>query len=114
MKKIFFLSLLIFSLAVVSFVSADQTDISQEMPEVDIGQALLDIVNWLFGILLITAAIFITIAGFYFVTAQGEPDKFKTARQFVLYALIGVLVAFSAKGLVFFIGKILGSNDISF
>jgi hypothetical protein len=41
-----------------------------------------------------------------FVTASGDPDKTKTARNFVLYALIGVLVGFAAKGLVMLVEKI--------
>ncbi len=67
------------------------------------------LMNYLFSILLIVAAIFIIIAAFMFVTASGDPDKTKTARNFVLYALIGVLVAFGAKGLVSLVGTIAGT-----
>jgi len=69
-------------------------------PDVDIMELLDSITNWLFVILLIVAAIFIIMAGYFFVTAMGDPDKVKKARDFVLYAAIGVLVGFAAKGLV--------------
>lgn len=62
--------------------------------------------NYLFGFLLVVAAIAIIIAAFFFVTASGDPDKTKTARNFVLYAVIGVLVAFLAKGFVMLISYI--------
>jgi len=62
--------------------------------------------NYLFGFLLVTAAIFIIIAAFMFVTASGDPDKTKTARNFVMYAVIGVLVAFLAKGFVMLVSYI--------
>jgi len=72
----------------------------------DVQRTLEAVTNYLFGILLVIAAIFIIIAAFMFVTASGDPDKTKTARNFVLYALIGVLVAFLARGLVMFVSYI--------
>jgi len=72
----------------------------------DVIDTLDSISNYLFGFLLVVAAIAIIIAGYYFVTAQGDPDKTKTARNFVLYALIGVLVGFLAKGLVMLVSYI--------
>ena len=70
--------------------------------------ALKAIVDWVFYILLIFAGLMIVVAAFYFVTAAGDTEKVKTARNFVLYAIIGVLVAFLARGLVWFAGKIIG------
>ncbi|MBU2635259.1 hypothetical protein KJ841_02170 [Patescibacteria group bacterium] len=70
------------------------------VPETDVMIILGSLMSWMFAILLVVAAIFIIIAAYMFVTASGDPDKTKTARNFVLYALIGVLVAFAARGLV--------------
>ncbi len=75
-------------------------------PTLDILDVLDNITDWLFAILLIVAAIFIIIAGYFFVTATGDPEKTKRARDFVMYALIGVLVGFVAKGLVMLVGTI--------
>ena len=69
-------------------------------PTVDIMYLLNSITNWLFAILLVVAAMFIIIAGYFFITAMGDPDKVVKARQVVFYALIGGLVAVAAKGLV--------------
>lgn len=79
-----------------------------EAPYVDVMTALDNITDALFSILLIVAAIAIILAAYFFVTAAGEADKVKKARDFVLYALVGVLVAFLAKGLVMLIAQILG------
>lgn len=70
------------------------------------GTVLNRIINWLFAILLVIAAIAIIVAAYFFVTAAGDPDKTKTARNFVLYALIGVLVGFMAKGLIALVERI--------
>ena len=76
------------------------------LPPSDVLATLDNLTNWLFSILLIIAAIAIIVAGYFFVTAAGDPDKTKTARNFVLYALIGVLVGVVAKGLVVLVRNI--------
>lgn len=70
--------------------------------------ALYSVRDWLFYILLTVAAIFIIVAAYHFVTAAGDPEKIKTARNFVLYALIGVMVAFLSRGLVALVQLIAG------
>jgi len=75
-------------------------------PTVDVMKALDSITNWLFVILIVIAVISIIIAAYFFITAQGDADKVGKARQFVLYALIGVAVAILAKGLVLLVLKI--------
>ena len=69
-------------------------------PTVDVMGALNRITNWAFTILIAVAALFIIFAAFEFVTAKGEPEKVKSAREYVLYALVGVVVALLARGLV--------------
>jgi len=76
----------------------------------DIEKALKTLVNWLFTILLIVAAIFLVIAGFNFVTASGEPDKIAKAKTFVIYALIGVAVAVASRGLIELVRYVMGDG----
>jgi hypothetical protein len=106
MKKIITGSVLAAMTVLPLFVLAAPADATA--PTLDIMLLLDDITNWLFTLLLVIAAICIIIAAYYFVTAQGDADKTKTARNFVLYAVIGVLVAFAARGLVYFVGVIAG------
>jgi len=63
--------------------------------------------NWAFSILLVLAALFIIISGYYFVTAGGSEDRVKTARRMLIYALVGVAAGVLAKGLVMVIRGIL-------
>ncbi len=107
MKKVLVSLTLISLLAVPLMASADiWSDLfggetsPETVPETDVMRILGSLMNWMFAILLVVAAIFIIVAAYTFVTASGDPDKTKTARNFVLYALIGVLVAFAARGLV--------------
>ena len=48
----------------------------------------------------VIAVIFLLWAGFLFITAGGDPDKVNTARQNVMYAMVGVAVAVLARGIV--------------
>lgn len=66
------------------------------------------IIDWLFYILLVVAALAIVIAGYLFVTAAGDADKVSKARNFIIYAIIGIIIAFLARGLIYFVGRVVG------
>jgi len=84
---------------------------AQQSPPANLDvMTLLDrVVDWLFTILLVIAAIAIIIAAYYFVTAAGNPETVSKARNFVLYALIGVAVAVASRGLVALARTIVGT-----
>jgi len=63
-------------------------------------QTASTVVNWAFWILLFAAAIVIIVSAYTFLTAAGDPDKTKTARNLVLYAVIAVIVGFLAKAVI--------------
>ncbi len=54
------------------------------------------------------AVIMILVAGFYFVTAAGDPDKIERAKKIILWTLIGLLILFSAKGIVALLKDVIG------
>ncbi len=58
------------------------------------------VTNWIFGILMLGAVIVILIAAFTFLTAAGDAEKVKTARNYIVYALVAIVVAFVSKALV--------------
>ena len=121
MKKVL-VSLILVSILVVPAMVSAQPDIwdflgfgkktpppeNTVAPDTDVMRTLDNLTDWMFAILLIIAAIFIIVAAFNFVTAAGDPEKTKTARMYVLYAMIGVLVGISAKGLVALVRRIAG------
>lgn len=112
MKK-FILGLVLISLLVLpalSLVQAQVTDVLPDKTAGDVMNAFGIVTNYLYTILLALAAIFIMLAGFTFVTAAGDPEKVKTARSYVVYSILGVLVAFLAKGLVD-LAKTLGGSS---
>ena len=109
MKKIFLTAILI-SLLIVPGVNVLAQGAAQSPPaNLDVMTLLDRVVDWLFTILLVIAAIAIIIAAYYFVTAAGNPETVSKARNFVLYALIGVAVAVASRGLVALARTIVGT-----
>jgi len=59
------------------------------------------------------AVIMFIIAAFQFFTAQGDPDKVNSARQFVIWGIVGVVVGVLAFTLPFAVQNLLGQNGIT-
>ena len=66
--------------------------------------------QWLFSIVIFLAAIFLVVAGFQYVTSNGDDKKVQTAFRTLIYALIGVAVAVLAKSLIYIVGHFLGTS----
>lgn len=54
----------------------------------------------IFGIAAALAVLMIVLAGFRFITAQGNPQETGKAKATIIYALVGLLVAMTAQGIV--------------
>lgn len=60
-----------------------------------------------FGVIAAVAVLMIVIAGFRLVMAQGNPQEIAKARNTIVYALIGLVVALTAEAIVAFaLGKV--------
>ncbi len=65
------------------------------------------IVRWTYIIFFIVAVLFILFAAFTYLTAQGDPEKVKTATNQIIYAAIAIVVAFMAVGIDLIVKSIL-------
>ena len=65
----------------------------------NLDEAVGRIVSPLFLVLVAISIIFIIFAAYTFVTSGGDPGKTETARATLIYAIIGIVVAFLALGL---------------
>lgn len=64
------------------------------------------ITDWIFFILLIVAGIMILIAAFLFVTGGSNPEQVSRARNMILYAAVGIIVALLAKAVPAFVSSL--------
>ncbi len=110
MKKLF-KSLLTIGLSTIPIVVGAQGELRDLPPGPrsinDLIALLNTIANWIFSVLLAVAVIFILWAALDFVTGGGDPGKVTTARQKLLYAIVGIVVAVAAKGIVYVASNLL-------
>jgi len=78
------------------------------LPKLELLPTLERITNALFTVLLAISLIFLAYAGFLFVTAAGDATKVEKARDTILYAIIGLIVAALAWGIREFLRRQLG------
>lgn len=74
----------------------------------DVNSMIENITNTLLFFLGAVAVIIIIIGGFMYVTAAGDPGRIKTAKNTILYAVIGLIVALLAWGIVSFVVNTVG------
>jgi len=116
-------ALILISLITLFVLPAMMPVMAGDEDEVNVGQAptiitdasqittvINNVVNWFFLIVMTVAAIFILVSAWTFLTAGGNPDSITKARQMLIYALVGVVVAVLAKGLPILIQSILESS----
>jgi len=84
------------------------TDANTGLPKVAANQKQVTVaLQVLFGVLGAVALIYILIGAFNFVTSQGDPQGTTKARNTIIYAVIGLVIAVSAEAIVdFVLGKL--------
>lgn len=74
------------------------------LPDVTADQGKIDtVLNILFSIIGAAAVIMIVVGGLMYTTSGGNPDKAKKAKNIILYAIIGLVVALFATAIVNFV-----------
>ena len=76
----------------------------------NIVQIINIILNFMWPIFAGFAVIMFLVAGFIFLTASGDPGKVETARQAVLWGVVGVVVGLIAFSIPLIIRQTLGSG----
>ncbi len=60
---------------------------------------LYNVTDWIFVMLVGLAGIFVILGAMTLIMAAGSPEKVTSGRNYILYAAIGLLVAFLAKAI---------------
>jgi hypothetical protein len=89
--------------------SGGNGDISGNTPDcsktgnTSINNLISDILNVLSAVVGIIAVIMIIVAGITYVSSGGSPDKVKSAKNMILYAIIGLVIVALAQIIVHFV-----------
>lgn len=102
---VFLISLFLFSLpfsikAAIEFKNPLKYDTIEDL--------ISAIINWLYTIALVIVPGVIVLAGYFFIASGGNPQKVATAKNMVLYALIGLLIIILSSGIIDLIRDIVG------
>ncbi len=66
------------------------------------------IASWLLGILLAAAVVFLIYAAFLYLTSGGDEEKLKSAKGYVIYAVIAVGIGILSYGLIALVKSFFG------
>jgi len=64
--------------------------------------------SWFLGILIALAVIFLLYSAFLYLTSGGDDTKVKSAKNYLVYALIAVAIGLVARGLILLVGSFFG------
>lgn len=97
MKKI--LASLTLGLILLPLIVSAQAPVLSGDPDL-VTETILRVTDWLFYLLIFAAVVVVILAAYSFLTAAGDPDKVSKARNYIVYALVALVVAFLARALV--------------
>ena len=115
MKKLSKLALLLGSFAVLAMPAvsyAQPTTFSVEsvgaqigLGDADLKETVINILNWLLGIMALVAVVMIIIGGFTWLTAGGNEEKVDKAKKIISAAVIGLIIVLLAWAVVIFVAR---------
>lgn len=76
----------------------------------DVFNLLSKATSWIFVVLLFMAFIFIIMGAFTYISSKGDPKAVTLAKNYIIYALIGIVVGVLAKGLILAVCSIMGAT----
>ena len=62
-----------------------------------------ELINWAIGFSALVAVVILIVSGYLFITAAGDPEKIEKAQKGITAAIIGMVIVFLARMIVFFV-----------
>ena len=79
----------------------------------EIGKRIADIVTWVMGFIGAIAIGFIVYGGITYVTSAGNEKRIQQAKQIILYAVVGFVIAILAVVIINIVGKVAGGTPVN-
>ncbi|MFA5070291.1 MAG: hypothetical protein WC528_03335 [Patescibacteria group bacterium] len=109
MKKIALVATTVLAFA-LPFVAMAQTPLSIEniggtlgLGTADLKASVINILQWILGLLGLIAVVILVIAGFMWMTAAGNEDKIDKAKKMISGAVIGIIIILLAWAIIIFV-----------
>lgn len=95
---------------VVPAVAAAQTSYSIEnvggsvgLGTSDLKQTVVNVIQWVLGVLALVAVLMIIVGGFQWMTAAGNDERIDKAKKIISAAVIGLIIVLLAWAIVIFV-----------
>ncbi|MDD2697068.1 MAG: hypothetical protein PHE52_02840, partial [Candidatus Pacebacteria bacterium] len=72
--------------------------------------ALYSVTDWIFVVLIALAGIFIVMGAMNIIMSGGDPSKVSSGRQYIMYAMIGLLLGFLTRAIPGIVRLIVGAQ----
>jgi type IV secretory pathway VirB2 component (pilin) len=69
----------------------------------DLKQTVINVIQWVLGIMALVAVVFIIIGGVTWMTAGGNEEKVEKAKKIISAAVIGLIIVLLAWAIVIFV-----------
>ncbi len=100
-KKIFFITLFVIVLGfIIPALALVPIEFINPLRYAEFEEIVEGVIDFIFDITIVVAPILALIAGFFFLTAAGNPEQLKKARDILIYTAIGLVVVIFARGLI--------------
>lgn len=76
---------------------------SNTLPKATVTTSMPNVLKTVFGLAGILSVLFVVIGGLRYTLSGGDPSQIKQAKETILYALVGLVLAISAFALVSFV-----------
>ncbi|MFC1662554.1 hypothetical protein ACFL04_00085 [Patescibacteria group bacterium] len=110
MKKLTKIAFLSTALMLVAVPALAQTSFSIEdigssvgLGSADLKDTVVNIIQWILGILALIAVVMVIYGGFIWLTASGDDAKIDKAKKIISAAIIGLIVVILAWAIVIFV-----------
>ena len=67
-----------------------------------------NLIDFTFWVAVAIAPIMIIVAGVYFLTSAGNPDKVRTAKSIIFWTIVGFAIVLLAKGIISMVREVIG------
>ena len=110
MKKLALITSSVMLLALPVVASATTTSFTIEdigssvgLGTADLKDTVVNIIQWVLGILALVAVVMIIIGGFQWMTAAGNEERIEKAKKVISAAVIGLIIVLLAWAIVIFV-----------
>ena len=104
--------LLIFLLLISFFIPLTTegavVEIENPLKAKSFDELIENIIKFLFQLSFFVGALMIVVAAYYFLTSGGDPERIKTAKNIIIWTLVGIIILFLSVAFVTLLKEILG------